>query len=268
MHCRITKVANPLLPWAVIVLLTGCASSPYVDTLNPDYRNFHVKRIGVVVWCAGYLSGDPSAASLASLDPSSAVLARADDWDKALSPCITSQVEERLKDLGYEAVDLSSQVTFGPQSRTGDVVADLRKRRPEIDAVLFARYSVSQFRASVVPLSGDPGGGVAVNNYYSQDYQSRHLSYYASGSSEGSYYTQSGGLNLRGSFKLVDIRTGNMLWEIGDRYIYIRYSAGTVQASVPAKDPIARDTCECFGRDFCLVSTKRQGIPAAVEAAH
>jgi len=257
-HFPAKLVGAAALAFLAAVMGGGCAVSPYQDVVHPEFSRFGVRRVGVVVWCSRYSSEELAAISLDPLDPATTTMDRVDQWDKALTPAITAQIQTRLKEMGYEALDEGSSVTFGPQTRTRDAIAAIRRDHPELDSVLLVSYTISQFHTSSVPLSEEPGGGVAVSNTSTYEHQGRYTYSSQSDQWQSNYYTQIGHVNLRGSVKLILLASGQVLYEIGESRPYIAYASS---ASRAADDAGGTAVCRVFGSEFTRPTAHRHGLP-------
>jgi hypothetical protein len=250
---------------------TGCGpryqyqNTDYIDTLNPDYPRFAVQRIALVVWCSHYVADDPDWLQMDPLSPSKTPLERADDWDKALTPAVIPLVESSLSGLGYEAVDVTSSVKFGSGGQTSDVLNMLRNSNPDINAVLLFTYVVSPFHTGA-SASNEPMGAVATNNQVtasmSGSYGNRNYRTYYNNTAyiqwNSGYFNSINGLNLRGALKLVDVQTGQTLWEIGEHSVYAVHSSDFTSAS---KSEAFDRTLREFSSQFTRSASNRHGLP-------
>ena len=249
---------------ATVGLLGGCGPR-YDDTLNPRYADFGVKKIGLVIWCDRYVSEDPASVDFRRLDPLKSRMKKTDTWDLALTPLITAQVQLKLRELGYEVVDASPDAPFGPEVKTANVLEAVRAKHPQINAVLLMSYIVSPLNTMATASADDPMGSVAVDIQTQRQTQTNYGNYAVihtvTRDTKFTGANEVGGTNLRGLLKLVQVPTGEVLWEIGNHSVYGVYSAKASSKKGISRDEVTKAVCRQFGTVFTEPAVSRQGFP-------
>jgi hypothetical protein len=246
---------------ALTGFIASCQWGPtYEDTVSPQFNKQGIHRIGLLVWCSRYVATDLSQTRLDRLDPSETELVRLDDWDKALTPTISASIQKQLTLLGYTAVDVGADVSFKPELKTGDALAALRKSRPDLDAILLVSYAVSPLHVTYGPGSNDPNGSVSTSHDDTATYDNGKVAVSVSSSSEGQYFSDIDGLNLRGIMQLVDLSNSQMIWEIGRQASYGVYSSDISRGGM-SRAKLTAEVCRQFGTKFAMPSPTRHGFP-------
>ena len=215
---------------------SGCASK-FGDTVHPRYSSFEVKRVGTIIWCAGYEPGEIRSASVPKLRLGTR-MSLAGRWDEFLSPLMQPEFRATLEREGYDVVDLRDEAHFGDEARLESTLQTIALEHTDLNAVLVVTYCVSPFHVETTPRYRGSSGGTTL------------------------YRISVDEVNLKGRLKLFHLPTLTVLWELGDHSTYSHRSTVLRERDGMSKREVATAVCRMFGSAFGRPYGNVRGFPS------